>query len=257
MVLNAAKPNYHPKAREAWTLRAFDVGKMRTMRAFWFLAIVGGIGCAILLSLGTWQLKRLSWKTAILAEIEANIDAAPVSLPDRISPDKDKYRAVKAQGVLQPGEIHVWTTLKGQGAGYRVIAPFEVETHGRILVDRGFIPASDKQNTRQLGEATLVGNLHWPDESDSFIPDPDRTGNVWYARDVAVLSAELDARPILLVVRDTSPGDAALTPMPITTAGIPNNHLQYTITWFSLAAIWGGMTVHFLRRAGTQPKGSN
>ncbi|MBT8153097.1 SURF1 family protein [Epibacterium ulvae] len=227
------------------------------MRAFWFLAIVGVLGCAILLSLGTWQLKRLNWKTAILAEIDANIAAAPIPLPDQIDPQQDKYRAVTATGTLLPGEIHVWTTFKAQGAGYRVIAPFETDTQGRILVDRGFVPTARKQDPRPLGETRLVGNLHWPDESSSFTPDPDRTGNVWYARDVDVLASELDTRPVLLVLREKPQDNAAPTPMPITTAGIPNNHLQYTITWFSLAAIWGGMTAYFLRRTGTQPKGSN
>lgn len=227
------------------------------MRAFWFLAIVGGVGCAILLSLGTWQLKRLSWKEAVLAEIDTSLAAAPVVLPANISPSQDKFRAVTATGTLGAEEIHVWTTLKGQGAGYRIIAPFETETQGRILVDRGFVPAADKQATRPIGEMTLVGNLHWPDESGSFTPEPDRAGNVWYARDVDTLAAELNTKPILLVVRETPPGSEALTPMPITSAGIPNDHLQYAITWFSLAAIWGGMTAYFLRRTGSQSKGSN
>lgn len=227
------------------------------MRAFWFLAIVGGVGCAILLSLGTWQLKRLSWKQTVLAEIESSIAATPVELPAQIDPTQDKFRAVAVTGEMAEGEIHVWTTLKGQGAGYRVIAPFETQSHGRILVDRGFVAEADKDRARPLGAMTVTGNLHWPDEVSGFTPEPDRAGNIWYARDIAALSVALETRPVLVVLRQSPPGSEAITPMPITTAGIPNDHLQYAITWYSLALIWGGMTAYFLRRAGTQPEGSN
>jgi surfeit locus 1 family protein len=36
--------------------------------------------------------------------------------------------------------------------------------------------------------------------------------------------------------------------LPVDTAGIPNDHLEYAVTWFSLAAIWAGMTGFFLWR---------
>ena len=52
--------------------------------------------------------------------------------------------------------------------------------------------------------------------------------------------------PLLLVARTET--DPAVTPLPVDSAAIPNDHLQYAITWFSLAAIWIGMTAHFLWR---------
>ena len=36
--------------------------------------------------------------------------------------------------------------------------------------------------------------------------------------------------------------------MPVDTTRIPNDHLQYAITWFSLAAIWAAMSLYFVRR---------
>ena len=60
------------------------------------------------------------------------------------------------------------------------------------------------------------------------------------------MARALDTEPVLLVARtQTDPG---LDPMPIGTANIPNDHLQYAITWFSLALIWVAMTVFFIRR---------
>jgi surfeit locus 1 family protein len=34
----------------------------------------------------------------------------------------------------------------------------------------------------------------------------------------------------------------------VDTAGIPNDHLEYAVTWFALALVWLGMTAYFLRR---------
>ena len=98
------------------------------------------------------------------------------------------------------------------------------------------------------GSATLTGNLQWPQEVDSFTPEADTESNIWFARDVEVMADTLNTEPLLVVVRDGSGPDPKITPLPVDTARIPNDHLQYAITWFSLAAIWLAMTVLFLRR---------
>jgi surfeit locus 1 family protein len=95
-----------------------------------------------------------------------------------------------------------------------------------------------------LGQVKVTGNLNWPDDVDRFTPAPD--GDVWYARDVAAMAEKLGTEPVLVVARsDTGQGVEAL---PVTTSGIPNNHRNYAITWFSLAAIWAGMTLFALQR---------
>ena len=42
-----------------------------------FPLLLGIVGAAILISLGVWQLQRLAWKEAILADISARIMAPP------------------------------------------------------------------------------------------------------------------------------------------------------------------------------------
>ena len=93
---------------------------------------------------------------------------------------------------------------------------------------------------------TVTGNLQWPRETDSYTPAPDIRGNTWFARDVPAMAAELGTQPILIVARSQT--DPAVTPMPVDTVGIPNDHLNYAITWFSLALIWAAMTAYFLWR---------
>ena len=131
------------------------------------LALLFGIaGTAVLLWLGTWQMQRLTWKEAILADIDARIGAAPVALPDAPDHTRDRYLPVRAQGVIGPEEILVQSSMKLVGPGFRVIATFE--TGGRkILLDRGFIRLSDRDQARPAVAATITGNLHWPDEVEA------------------------------------------------------------------------------------------
>jgi surfeit locus 1 family protein len=204
----------------------------------------GALGCAILIGLGVWQLQRLAWKEAILAEIDARMAAAPTPLPADAGPDRDAFRPVAAEGTIGGEAFRVVWTDDG-GAAFRIVSPFA--TGGRtILLDRGIVPADAAVPGPPRGSVTVVGNLHWPDEQDGFTPPPDIDDGLWYARDVAAMAAELGAEPLLLVAREV-PGDA-VAPRPIDTAGIPNDHLEYALTWFALAAVWAGMTAALVWR---------
>jgi surfeit locus 1 family protein len=215
------------------------------MRRVIFLGVVGGLGFVALVSLGLWQLQRLAWKEGVLATIETRIAAEPVSLPEAPDPEADRYRAVRFEGEILPEELHVFWVTEAEGAGYRVISPFVTDEGRRILVDRGYIRATDKENTRPTGRAELTGNLLWPDEGDWTTPPPEVDTNILYARDIAYMSERLNTEPLLVVVRT---GAEKPTPLPVSTKGIPNNHQQYVITWFSLALIWAAMTAAFLLR---------
>ncbi len=215
------------------------------MRRILFPLIFGLAGLGVLLWLGMWQLQRLAWKEGVLAEIDSRIAATPVALPEVVSEENDKYLPVNVSGEMLLGEVHVLVSVKQVGAGYRIIQPFN--TQGRtILIDRGFIPTTAKLADRVTGEMDVTGNLHWPDEIDSYTPEPDIGSNIWFARDVPALAASLGAEPVLLIARSRT--DPNVTPLPVDTAGIPNDHLQYAITWFGLALVWAAMTGYFLWR---------
>ncbi|KIC16018.1 SURF1 family protein [Leisingera sp. ANG-DT] len=218
------------------------------MRRVIFLLIIGGAGLAILIGLGTWQLQRMGWKEDLLQTIEASIAAAPAALPQVPVKEQDRYRAVTVEGEIEGNALHVFWVTKDAETGYRVIAPFVTTDGRRVLLDRGFIPAAEKTTSLSIGQATVTGNLLWPDEGDWTTPAPEVDTNILYSRDVAYMAERLNTEPVLIVARSTAP-EAAVTPQAVTTAGIPNNHLQYAITWFSLALIWGAMTVYFLRRS--------
>lgn len=205
--------------------------------------LVGLAGVVVLVWLGVWQLQRLEWKQAILAEIDARLAAAPVAVPTAPDPEADRYLRVRTEGTILPGEIHVYTGGPSGGVGYRVIAPLALADGRRILLDRGFVPIADKDTARPAGPVTVTGNLVWPDDGP---PAPDRAKNIWTGRDVPLMAADLGTEPVLVVAATAEPAGGPV-PIPVTVS-IPNDHLGYAITWFGLAAVWTLMTLLWLWR---------
>ncbi|MEJ6394331.1 SURF1 family protein [Gymnodinialimonas sp. 2305UL16-5] len=204
------------------------------------VVLFGLIGAGILAGLGFWQLQRLSWKEGVLAEIDTRITAAPVAIPGDPDPEADRYLPVSAEGAFVGDPVRVLVSLQGSGPGYRLIQAFDLGER-RVMVDRGFL-AERAEAPDLAGPALVIGNLHWPDEVDGFTPDADLGRNIWYARDVDALAAHLGADPILIIARSLSVDDSPVTPLPVSSDGIPNNHLGYAVQWFGLALVWLGMT---------------
>ena len=217
-------------------------------------AVFSIAGTAVLGWLGNWQLDRLAWKQTVLEQIDQRIAAPAVPVPLTPVSSEDTYLPVFAEGRFGQEYIRVLVSQKRIGAGYRVISAFKTEGR-RILVDRGFIDLS-KSSDMQADQAVVVqGNLHWPDEVDGFTPAPDLEKNIWFARDVRALSEALQTQPILIVASQISPPDQNIKPLEIDSSAIPNDHLQYAVTWFSLAAIWIMMSGAFLWRSRKKKKG--
>jgi surfeit locus 1 family protein len=95
-----------------------------------------------------------------------------------------------------------------------------------------------------------MGNLNWPDDVTPATPPYDAARQIWYGRDVAGIAALLGTEPLLVIARSDT-GDGVLA-RPVTTAGFRNDHLEYAVTWFGLAAVWLGMTGFLLWRIRTR-----
>jgi surfeit locus 1 family protein len=210
--------------------------------------ILGLLCFAILISLGNWQMRRMAEKETYLAEVEALIDATPGVLP--VAPDAVAHRflPVEVGGRFVGETVRVLVSHKKMGAGYRLITAFETETGRRIMIDRGFIRVADAPAPLPDAPVVLTGNLRWPQERDGYTPENDLAKNIWFAREVPVLAAHLQAEPVLLITRSTSFTDAGVTPLAIGTEGIPNDHLEYVVTWYGLATVWLAMLGLFMWR---------
>lgn len=225
------------------------------------------IGLAILVSLGAWQVQRLSWKEALIARVEAGTRAAPIPAP---APDawagldfeSMEYRPVTASGRFRHGdEAHVHAVLgspRGRfgGVGYWVLTPFVTEAGWTVIVNRGFVPDRAKDPQTRVGgqvegPVTLTGLLRRPDERSFATPEDDIARNVWFARDPAAIGRArgLDAGGLAPYFIDAAFDLSLPDGLPQggeTILAFPNNHLQYAVTWFGLAAALAGVYIAFM-----------
>ncbi|WP_423211278.1 SURF1 family protein [Paracoccus yeei] len=217
------------------------------MRRYLFPLILGVLGCAILISLGVWQLHRLAWKESMLADIQRSIEGAPVPLPAAVDPSM-KYLPVTVSGTTTGQEIDVLSGTRESGGGYQIVSALVTDDGRRILLDRGFVDQDHKRDPRPPVRLDVVGNLHWPQERGSATPAPNLYQNIWFARDVPAMAKALGTEPVLVVAAEVRGDAQGVEPIPVAIEGIPNNHLSYAVQWFMIAAVWAGMTVALIWR---------
>lgn len=215
--------------------------------------------------LGYWQIRRLEWKNKLLADLEAQIRTTPVDLLSldlgEGNIDDLEYRRVKARGrydadpghqiFLKPRQLVVneEAVLRGRtahqsGLGVNVITPFQIEgTETRILVNRGWLALKGRDNVREnasvgLTESTqeICGVLRKSDNRPTYGMHNDETTQEWQIRDVSAMSKRLNTDPILIDL-DLDPTRSEGPYGGQTQLNIRNEHLNYALTWFSLAAL--------------------
>lgn len=198
----------------------------------------------ILIGLGVWQLQRLQWKLALIAEVNGHMKAAPVSLDValKMNADDAQYRRVALLGRFDNArEAYVFTT-DAQGAPiYHVLTPFETGDGRTMMVDRGLIPKDrldPATRTPVEGETKLVGVWRVPDAPGLFTPAADTAHRIWYARDVKDIAAadHLRLAAPVLIEADAAPNPGGWPKGGQTVVSFRNEHLSYAVTWFGLAA---------------------
>ena len=216
------------------------------MKKKWlFIVLVAIPGFIALISLGVWQTKRLTWKEALLADIDKNLSAKPIKLPQGPNKKKHNYRMVQIQGTFDRDAIFVLTSTKEFGPGFRVVSPFNLEDGSKVLVDRGVIREDEKNELKTSIQNRLVtGYLFWPNETDYFTPEPNFRRNIWFARDLTKMSDFLSTLAVLVVATEDKLETKLKMQNP--SINISNNHLQYAITWFMMSILWFGMSVYFV-----------
>ena len=216
-----------------------------------FPLILGFAGCGVLISLGLWQVERLAWKEEILADIDTRLSAPPASFSRFATEAADEYTRVLISGTPTGEELHVLVSGTEAGTGYRVISKFQTD-QGAILLDQGLLAIDNKDATPMTISMDVVGTLLWPDDQNSSTPDPDLDANIWFARHIDAMSAALGTLPFMVVATQTSPMDTRLTPLPVNTATIKNDHFEYAVTWFLLAFVWAIMSLYLILRTTRQ-----
>ena len=205
----------------------------------------------VMLALGTWQVERLHWKEDLIRRVEQRLHAAPVPLPADIGdpsadPSAYEFRPVTVSGRFLNDKAMLLLARPHQGqAGYELLTPLErADGGGVVLVNRGFVPmdkrdAATRPQSPAEGPVTVTGMVRLPQPAGWLQPDNRPGADSWARLDPPAMAASVGlskAAPLVVeALPDPSRGAAPLNGIQPQVA-LPNNHLQYAITWYSLAA---------------------
>lgn len=225
------------------------------------------VALAILLALGTWQVKRLAWKEALLAELDQRLHAPTVSLAEMEGlaaggGDVD-YRPMQATGRFDNSrERHFLATWQGE-SGFYIYTPLALADGRFLFVNRGFVPYENKEpEMRVLGQLTDtvtvkgLARARLLEKPSSLVPDNDLKKNVFYWKDLTAMATSTGLDPAKVVPffldADKTPNPAGFPIGGVTLIDLPNNHLQYAVTWYGLAAALAAISlISWLRRRRT------
>lgn len=199
-------------------------------------------------ALGVWQLERLQWKLALIAQVNRNMHAPPIPVARALAmpPSDAQYRRVEMRGRFAKNSKEAYVFAIGQGGApvYHVLTPFLLDNGRMLLVDRGVVPERLRDpHARPAGdlngERRVTGVWRRPDAPGPFTPAPNLAKRVWYARDVEGIAKadHLKLAAPVVVEADATPNPGGWPKGGQTVVTFRNEHLQYAITWFALAAV--------------------
>jgi surfeit locus 1 family protein len=194
----------------------------------WPILLASAIGLAILISLGVWQVQRLAWKNALIA----NFDKTKVSITGHFT-DATPRRLL--------------STYEG-GPAWLLLQGFETDDGKALLVSLGKIPQDASLPKNITAKLTLTGHLQNHNQGRGYFDVENKpVENQWYYWDVDAMLGQPSNNGEVLHLVPGSPGTEGLFVEP-PKADLRNNHLGYAITWFGLAAALLVMTGVFVLR---------
>jgi len=186
-------------------------------------------------ALGTWQLYRLQWKTALISEITFGLDSTPVKYSNTI---KKNYQRVVSEGTFNfEDQIYLYSLNESGKPGYDVITPYKTLKNENVLVNRGWIDKSLKNNSEinlKENKVKITGLLREIYKANIFKPSNDLKNNIWFsleANDLKELTGKQFPNYMIFLEKPTNKVPA---PKKVS-VDVPNNHLKYAITWYSIA----------------------
>ncbi len=230
-------------------------GSAKPRRSWVTLLIPALIVFAALLWLGTWQIHRKAWKEGLIASLHAQLAAPPVALPPpatwpRLDRQESEYRRVSFTASFDNAEEALVYAAPSSfrpdvsGPGYWVFTPARLAGGAIVLVDRGFVPEGRQDvKTRREGQiagpVNIVGSLRWPDSRHWFTPNDEPAKNLWFSRDPQSIAAAKGLGAVApFYVEQESPVPPGGLPKPgKLMVMLPDNHLQYALTWYGLALL--------------------
>ena len=184
-------------------------------------------------SLGTWQLYRLQWKQDLIYQINQGLKSTPIQYNQNI---KKNYQRVILTGQYNfENQLYLYSlNSKGQ-PGFDVITPFETTNKENILVNRGWIEKKLKDESKINSISNnITGMLRQANRKNIFTPENNINENIWFSVDFNDVQEATGKKfnKFIVYLEDKN----IITPKPKKiTVDLPNNHLKYAITWYSIS----------------------
>ncbi len=213
---------------------------------------------AVLIGLGVWQLQRRVEKHALIAALTERVAASAVPLPDAaqwraLNAAHDEFRRVTLTATYQAApDAMVYSSGSAvrediSGPGTWAFLPARLSGGGTVVVNAGFVPNTMQERGLQdravagliTGQpVTLTGYLRFPDQGGPFTPAENLDKRLWFVRDHEAMASRLgwgSVAPFYIDLEAPVPANGVPKPGPLT-VHLRDEHMQYAITWFALAA---------------------
>ncbi len=210
---------------------------------FWPTMIT--IPCLFLvIGLGVWQVQRLEWKTSMIEQIDARLQAEAVdirSIADSLP--ANLFALVQLQGEwLHDKEVILAGRYYRNKLGHHVLTPLRLESGELVVVNRGWVPKDQKsQESRPesltSGVVSLEGIVQPMNQRNMFTPENNPAKGEWYWVERAALEAYVGSPLLDGYVEQVRLPDSGVS-LPIAAdkdVEVRNDHLMYAITWFAIA----------------------
>lgn len=224
------------------------------------------LSLCVLIGLGTWQVQRLQWKTALEAKIAERLNATPMTLDEvmdlrQAGGDVD-YRPITVTGTFDHAHAVRVYELGGGKAGWHIYTPLKLKNLSYVFVNRGFAPdpldGTDIVLNEPAGVVTVAGIVRVPpSETSMFTPKSETEKRRFYWRDFSNMvgaihnKMEVSFAPVFVEQSAASAAGISGTTHPWPQAGVTrvklsNRHLEYAITWYGLALALAGVYAFFM-----------
>ena len=184
-------------------------------------------------SLGTWQLYRLQWKQDLIIQISEGLKSTPIQYSKNI---KKNYQKVILVGEYNfKNQIYLYSlNSKGQ-PGFDVVTPFQTTNKENILINIGWIKKEFKHDPKiNFPTKNIIGMLKKANRKNIFTPDNDLEENIWFSINLEDVQKITDKKFNEFIVYLDDKNIIIPKPKKIT-IDVPNNHLKYAITWYSIS----------------------
>lgn len=202
------------------------------------LLALAGLVFATLIGLGNWQVRRLAWKTDLIAAVEtrAHGEAVAPPAPPVTAADHAYLRVAVAGRFLHDRSLRVKAVTE-LGPGFWLMTPLRGDA-GTVWINRGFLP-DGADPSRPDGPLRVEGLLRVTEPGGTLLEKNDPGTGRWVSRDIAAMNAAagVDAAPGWFLDADQAGPPEGWPRGGMTVIDFRNSHLSYALTWYAMAAL--------------------